>query len=57
MNKLDKLSDSDYIKALNFIYEFYICFNVIGEEKSNKIDEPINKYVTQKRIYHLAINS
>ena len=46
MNKLDKLSDSDYIKALNFIYEFYICFNVIGEEKSNKIDEPINKYAS-----------
>lgn len=46
MNKLDKISDSDYIKALNFIYEFYICFNVIGEEKSNKIDEPINKYAS-----------
>lgn len=46
MNKLEKLNESDYIKALNFIYYFYVCFNVIGEEKSNKIDEPINKYAS-----------
>lgn len=46
MNKLEKLNESDYFKALNFIYYFYVCFNVIGEEKSNKIDEPINKYAS-----------
>lgn len=46
MNKLGILSFSDYIKTLNFIYFFYVCFNVIGEEKSNKIDEPINKYAS-----------
>ena len=46
MNKLDKLKDDDYFKVLNFIYYFYVCFNVIGEEKSNKIDEPINKYAS-----------
>lgn len=46
MNKLGKLTDSDYFKSLNFIYYFYVCFNVIGEEKSNKIDEPINKYAS-----------
>lgn len=46
MNKLKKLSDEDYYRVLNFIYHFYVCFNVIGEEKSNKIDEPINKYAS-----------
>lgn len=46
MNKLEKLSDEDYCRVLNFIYYFYVCFNVIGEEKSNKIDEPINKYAS-----------
>lgn len=46
MNKLYKLNNDDYFKVLNFIYFFYVCFNVIGEEKSNKIDEPINKYAS-----------
>lgn len=46
MNKLGKLNNDDYFKVLNFIYYFYVCFNVIGEEKSNKIDEPINKYAS-----------
>lgn len=46
MNKLYKLNNDDYFKVLNFIYYFYVCFNVIGEEKSNKIDEPINKYAS-----------
>lgn len=46
MNKLKNLSDEDYFRVLNFIYHFYVCFNVIGEEKSNKIDEPINKYAS-----------
>lgn len=46
MNKMGKLTNSDYFKSLRFIYYFYVCFNVIGEEKSNKIDEPINKYAS-----------
>lgn len=46
MNKLGKLTNIDYFKSLNFIYYFYVCFNIIGEEKSNKIDEPINKFAS-----------
>lgn len=35
---------SKYNKVLNFLFLFFICYNIIGEEKSNKLEDPINKY-------------
>ena len=42
--KLGIISYEDYVKALKFLYYFYICYNVIGEKNSNEIDEIIRKY-------------
>ena len=38
------ISDEEYTSLINYIYVFYVCYNIIGEEKSNKLEEPIYKY-------------
>lgn len=35
---------SDYICALQFLQNFYICFTIISTQKSNKLTEIITKY-------------
>lgn len=42
--ELDKITIDDYHKTLRYLYLFFICYNIIGEEKSNKLEEPIYKY-------------
>lgn len=42
--ELDKISIDNYHRTLRYLYLFFICYNIIGEEKSNKLEEPIYKY-------------
>ena len=39
-----KIDEEKYNKTLIFLYLFFICYNIIGEEKSNKLEDPIYKY-------------
>lgn len=41
------ISVDDYEKVLNHIYNFWVCYNIIGEEKSNKLEDVIRKYSPQ----------
>lgn len=38
------ISKEEYIDALQFLQNFFICFTIISSEKSNKLTEIINKY-------------
>lgn len=40
----EKISCQIYCSVLDFLERFYICYNVIGEENSNKISNTIVKY-------------
>lgn len=42
--ELNVLDDNKYLETLNFLYLFFVCYNIIGEEKSNKLEDPIYKY-------------
>lgn len=39
-----KLTKEDYEKYLEYIYEFFICFHVVGEQTSNKIEDIVEGY-------------
>lgn len=41
---LEALSNSDYEASLNFIKQFFICYTLIGKEKSNTITSVISNY-------------
>lgn len=41
---LGNINENKYNEALNFLFLFFICYNIIGEEKSNKLEDPIYKY-------------
>ena len=41
---LNKLNEEKYLKILNYLFLFFVCYNIIGEEKSNKLEDPIYKY-------------
>lgn len=38
------ISEEAYNEILTFIYRFFVCYNIIGEEKSNKLEDVIRKY-------------
>lgn len=38
------LSELDYERYLEYIYEYFVCFHVIGEQTSNKIEDIIEGY-------------
>lgn len=42
--RLGNINENKYNEALNFLLLFFICYNIIGEEKSNKLEDPIYKY-------------
>lgn len=44
---LGKLSVQDYNKALSFIKKFFICYTLIGKEKSNTITSLVAHYAHQ----------
>lgn len=41
---MNKLSNEKYLEILKYLYLFFVCYNIIGEEKSNKLEDPIYKY-------------
>lgn len=42
--KLGNLSESLYEQSIKFIYNFFVCYTLIGEEKSNKLQDVVYKY-------------
>lgn len=43
-NTSGELSDKLYENTIEFLYNFYICYNIIGEESSNKLTNIVMKY-------------
>ena len=41
---LGKLSPQKYELTLKYIYNFFVCYTIIGEEKSNKLEDVVFKY-------------
>ena len=39
-----KLSSEKYELTLKYIYNFFVCYTIIGEEKSNKLEDVVFKY-------------
>lgn len=42
--ELGNLSEGLYEQSIKFIYNFFVCYTLIGEEKSNKLQDVIYKY-------------
>lgn len=42
--ELGNLSKSLYEQSLKYIYNFFVCYTLIGEEKSNKLRDTVIKY-------------
>ena len=38
------INEDEYNKALNYLYNFFICFSVIGDQTSNKIEDIVYEY-------------
>lgn len=41
---LGNLSESLYEQSIKFMYNFFVCYTLIGEEKSNKLQDVVYKY-------------
>ena len=41
---LSKISDYKYNEAILYLYSFFICYNIIGEQTSNKIEDIVYGY-------------
>lgn len=41
---LGNITDEIYNSALNYLYSFFICYNVIGDQTSNKIEDIVYGY-------------
>ena len=41
---LELLSEDKYNSILQFMYRFFVCYNIVGEEKSNKLEDTVYKY-------------
>ena len=41
---LGKLSSKKYELTLKYIYNFFVCYTIIGKEKSNKLEDVVFKY-------------
>ena len=42
--ELGRLSTEKYVLTLKYIYNFFVCYTIIGEEKSNKLEDVVFKY-------------
>ena len=42
-----ELSQSLYENTIEFLYNYYICYNIIGEENSNRLTDIVNKYAAR----------
>lgn len=43
-NELQNISKEKYELMLKYIYTFFVCYTIIGEEKSNKLMDVVYKY-------------
>lgn len=43
---IGEITDSAYDSMLDFLYNFYVCYNIIGEENSNKLTNVVYKYAS-----------
>lgn len=41
---LGGLTQEKYEESLNYLYSFFLCYNVIGDQNSNKIEDVVYKY-------------
>lgn len=41
---LEKITEEKYLNILEFLYNFYICFKIIGNENSNMLSDTVYKY-------------
>lgn len=39
-----ELDEHLYERTIKFLYNFYICYNIIGEENSNRLTDIVNKF-------------
>ena len=39
-----ELSKELYESTISFLYNFFVCYNIIGEENSNRLTDTVNKY-------------
>lgn len=46
-NSEGSLSKELYEKTIIFLYNFYVCYNIIGEENSNRLTDTLNKYAAK----------
>lgn len=46
-HEIGDMDDTLYDDTLSFIYNFYLCYNIIGEENSNKLTNVVYKYAEQ----------
>jgi hypothetical protein len=44
--ELEKIDNEKYELALKYIYTFFVCYTIIGEEKSNKLEDVVFKYAS-----------
>lgn len=42
--ELEKISTKHYELTLKYIYNFFVCYTIIGEERSNKLEDTVFKY-------------
>ena len=42
--ELGQLNTDKYELALKYVYNFFVCYSIIGEEKSNKLEDVVFKY-------------
>ena len=42
--ELGQLTTTKYELTLKYIYNFFVCYTIIGEEKSNKLEDVVFKY-------------
>ena len=42
--ELGIINDNEYCQYLLFLYNFFVCYNIIGEENSNKLEDVVYKY-------------
>ncbi len=43
-HELENITNTDYDNMIKYIYNFFVCYNVIGAEQSNKMEDIVYKY-------------
>lgn len=47
---MELISEDTYIEMLKFLYEFFICYKIIGQENSNMLSDSVYKYAYELEI-------